>query len=170
MTMSSKLSIVATADLAETLDLGTRTAALRRAFGTSLGNGTGTGLADKVFQDTRTIAPSTSEDLDLNAGALVDPFGVAFTILRVKALYVAAAVANVNNVVIGAAAANPWTALLGATHTMQLRPGAAVLLSAGEADPTTYAVVAGTGDVLRFTNGGAVTSVTYDVMIIGSSV
>ena len=60
MTMSSKLSIVAAADLAETLDLGTRTAAIRRAFGTSLGNGTGTGLADKVFQDTRTIAPSNA--------------------------------------------------------------------------------------------------------------
>jgi len=41
---------------------------------------------------------------------------------------------------------------------------------AGAADATTYAVTAGTGDLLKVANSAGGTSVTYDIVIIGSSV
>lgn len=134
----------------------------------SLASGTAAGQADRVWSDTRTLAASANEDLDL-AGALADAFAVAAVFVRVKGIYIAAAAANTNNVVIGAAASNPWATLLSATGTVTLRPGAALLVVAGSADATGYAVTAGTGDLLRITNSAAGTSVTYDIVVIGAS-
>jgi hypothetical protein len=42
------------------------------------------------------------------------------------------------------------------------------MLTAGPADALGYLVTAGTGDVLRITNGGA-GAVTYDIAIVGAS-
>lgn len=132
-------------------------------------DGTTAGKADRIYAATRTIAASSNDDLDL-AGVLADDFGQTITFARVKALYVAAAASNANNVVVGAAASNPWVGLLTATGTITIRPGAfSVPVCCGVADATGYAVVAGTGDILRVANGGASTSVTYDIAVIGAS-
>lgn len=134
-----------------------------------MADGVVAGKADRLYAATRTVGPSANDDLDL-AGVLTDDFAQAITFARIKALYIAAAVANTNNLVIGAAAANPWIGLLNATGTVQVRPGAYTIpLVAGAADAVGYVVVAGTGDILRVTNGGAGTSVTYDIAIIGAS-
>jgi len=134
----------------------------------ALTTGTAAGQADRLYAATRTIAPSTNEDLDL-AGVLLDEFGVAISLLRVKALFVQAALANTNNVVVGAAAATQWATLLNATGTVTLRPDAGFIAWAGVADATGYAVVGGASDFLRVANSGAGTSVTYDIVIIGAS-
>lgn len=140
---------------------------LRRAM--SLSSGTGAGKADLRFADTRTLSASATEDLDL-AGSLADIFGATLTFVKIKGLYVKAADANTNNVVLGNATSNAWAALLGATHTLTLRPGASIQLMTGQADATAYAVTAGTGDLLKVANSGAGTSVTYDIVIVGTSV
>jgi len=62
-----------------------------------------------------------------------------------------------------------WVTLLGATHTLTLRPGAFVAVGTGAADATGYAVTATTADLLKIANSGAGTSVTYDIHIIGAS-
>jgi hypothetical protein len=54
-----------------------------------LGTGTGANQADKLWSDTRTLAASAVEDLDL-AGVLVDALGVTATFARVKGLIIAA--------------------------------------------------------------------------------
>lgn len=133
-----------------------------------LTNGTGAGQADKMFTGTRALAGSATEDLDL-AGVLADAFGSAITNARVKALYVRAAPANLNNVVLGAAASNPWATFLNATGTITLRPGAFVLGAAGVADATAYAVTGSTGDLLKVANSAGGSSVSYDIAIIGAS-
>ncbi len=135
----------------------------------TLADGTGVGAANVMFAGQRTLAASTTEDLDLNGTALQDVLGVNVGLLRVKALYVAAAAGNTNNVVVGAAATNPWATLLNATGTVTLRPGAKLLVTAGAADATTWAVTAGTGDLLKIANSGAGTSVTYDIIVIGAN-
>lgn len=139
---------------------------LRRAM--SLTSGTAAGKADLRFADTRTLAASATEDLDL-AGVLTDVYGVALTFVKIKGLYVKAADANTNNVVIGNAAATAWAALLGATGTVTLRPGAAITLTTGQEDATAYAVAAGSTDLLKIANSGAGTGVTYDIAIVGTS-
>ncbi|MGW6455511.1 hypothetical protein ACWF94_06205 [Streptomyces sp. NPDC055078] len=168
MSLTSTLSIAAFAELSSALDLGTAKAPASLRRGVTLGSGTGAGKADRVWADRRTLAASGTEDLDL-AGVLADAFGAVITWARVKGLFVAAADANVNNVVVGGAAANPWAPLLGATGAVTLRPGAVVGAMAGAADATGYAVTAGTADLLKVANSGAGTSVTYDIFIVGSS-
>jgi hypothetical protein len=160
--------MAATVQQTKALDLTTVADPLQFRRAVSLTDGSTAGKADKVFHDRRTLAASATEDLDL-AGVLLDAFGTAITFVRVKGLFVSAAAANTNNVVIGAAASNPWATLLSATGTLTLRPGASVGVMAGEADATTYAVTAGTGDLLKVANSGAGSTVTYDIVIVGAS-
>ena len=135
----------------------------------ALATGTAAGQADVLWSDTRTIAASSNDDLDL-AGALANAIGGTSVFARVKGLYIAAAASNTNNVVVGAAAATQWLALIGtATGTVILRPGAWLLVGAGVADATGYVVGAGTADLLRIANSGAGSTVTYDIAIVGAS-
>jgi hypothetical protein len=142
-------------------------AVLALAKAAQLASGTGANQADRLFADTRTIAASGTDPLDLN-GVLVDAVGTTMSLLRVKFLYVAAAAANVNNVIVGGAGANAFINWVGAAaHTLTVRPGGFLALYAPDA--TAYAVTAATGDIWQIANSGAGTSVTYDVVIIGSS-
>lgn len=129
--------------------------------------GTGSGQVDLLYAATRTLALSTSEDLDL-AGSLLDVFGATLIFVKVKYIYVKAASANVNNVVIGGASATQFVGPFGAaTHTLAISPGAYVEFT----HPTTgWAVGAGSTDLFKVLNGGAGTSVSYDIVIAGTSV
>jgi hypothetical protein len=169
MPLTSRLSIAASAVQTATLDLGTAQAQLSKAYTVDLADGTAAGRADRVFHDTRTLAASATEDLDL-AGVLTDALGGALTFVRIKALIVSAAAGNTNNVLVGGAASNGFISWVGgAAHTVTVRPGATLALIAGAADATGYAVTAGTADLLRIANSGAGSTVTYDVAIIGCS-
>mgnify|MGYP000488088098 CR=1 FL=1 len=53
-----------------------------------------------------------------------------------------------------------------ATHTVALPPGGNLILTAPASG---WTVTAGTGDLLRVANSGAGTSVTFDIIIIGTS-
>lgn len=169
MALTTNMGMSASGLYSKTADLETPSADLNWRRAVALDSGTGAGKADLRFTDTRTLAASATEDLDL-AGVLLDAFGAALTFVKIKGLFISAAAANTNNVIVGAAASNAWAALLGATHTLTLRPGATFGLMAGAADATTYAVTAGTGDLLKVANSAAGTSVTYDILLIGSSV
>lgn len=159
------LSVAAT--LNNALDLQTATSALAYAKSLGLSTGVGASQADKIFTDTRTIAASGTDDLDLS-GSLIDPLGAVINMARVKGLIVYAAPGNTNNVVIGAAAATQWQGPFGAvTHTIHVRPGGLFMDFA--TDAVAWPVVGGASDLLRFTNSGAGTGVTYDVIIIGAS-
>jgi hypothetical protein len=163
------LAIAASAELSATAGLGTARVPAQLNRSVSLANGTGAGKADKVYQARRTLAASATEDLDL-AGVLTDALGAALTFVRVKGLFISAAAANTNNVVVGAAVSNAWATLLNATGTLTVRPGATVGAMAGAADAVGYAVTAGTGDLLKVANSAGGTSVTYDIFIVGASV
>lgn len=168
MTLVTSLQVVLGATQSKTPSLSAPSSVLAVNRLIQLVDGLGAGKADLLYAKTRTLTASSNEDLDL-AGVLTDDFAATLTFARVKALYVAAAVGNANNVVVGAAAANPWATLLNATGTVTLRPGACLMAVAGITDATGYGVTAGTGDLLRVTNGGAGTSVTYDIAVIGNS-
>lgn len=167
MGLTTKLTINAIASLDTPLDLADSISNLNKTYLTSLLSGTAVGQADRVFHDQRTITASSAEDLDL-AGALLDPVGGPFVLARIKGLVIQANAANVNNVVVGNTT-NAISTLIGATHTITLRPGAVFAAFAGAADSTGYVVTAATADLLHVANGGSGTSVIYDVIIIGCS-
>lgn len=146
-------------------DLGNPTQTLAAKAILELVTGTTTGKADLVFSDTRTLAASATESLDL-AGGLTDAFGAALTFVEVVAIYVKAASANVNDVVVGGAATNTFATPFGdATDTVKIKPAGALLLT----NDVGYGVTAGTGDLLKIANSAAGSAVTYDIVIVGRS-
>lgn len=150
------------------LDLVLAQAPLAYAKSFSWSSGAAINQADRMFSDQRTIAASGTDDLDLTGTALQDALGGNLALARVKLIAVYAAAGNTNNVVIGAAAANQFVGPFGAaTHMVALPPNGLFVATAPTA--AGWAVTAGTGDLLRIANSGAGTSVTYDIVIFGSS-
>jgi hypothetical protein len=166
---SFSLSVAAALTPSSTpLNEATKAALAPYAKQVELSSGTAAGQADRLYYAKRTLAASLNEDLDL-AGVLLDAFGAAITFARVKGLVVSAVAANTNNVVVGAAATNQWATLLNTTGTLTLRPGSTFSAFAGVTDATGWAVTAGTGDLLRVTNGAAGSSVDYEIVVVGAS-
>jgi len=129
-------------------------------------DGTGSSQADIVFRDQRTLAASTSENLDL-AGDLTDAYGTTLTFVDVKMLYVSAASTNGANIVVGGAASNAFVgAFADATDKVNL-PASAWLKWVNPIDG--YAVTAGTGDILKIENSDGAATATYDIVIVGTS-
>lgn len=169
MALTSKLSVNISADHTKTLDLADGRVQLAKAYQTVLASGTAAGQADLLFHDQRTLSASATENLDL-AGSLTDAFGTTLTFARVKALIVSASASNTNNVLVGGDATSTFFTFFGAeADNLILRPGTTFALICGAADATGYAVTATTADLLMFTNSAGSTSVTYDVLIFGTS-
>lgn len=143
----------------------TATFAKRKALGFT--SGTGAGQADKVFSDIRSIAASSNDDLDL-AGSLVDPLGVVVVFAGIKAIYVEADAANVNDVVIGG---HDTAAFLGPfaddSDKINLKPGEVLLVTNRTA--AGWPVTATTADILRIANGGSGSAVGYSIILVGDS-
>lgn len=130
-----------------------------------LESGTGSQQADRVYAKTITLAASATQSIDLS-GTLTDPIGGSAVFAKVKAIAVRARPENTNGVIVGNVA-NGFVGPFGAaTHQVTVPPGGFFLISAPEAG---WSVVAGTGDLLRVANDGAGTSVTLDVVVIGTS-
>ncbi len=167
MPLNSDLSLNVRATLTSTLDLAEASVPLQKTYKTALTSGVAAGQADVTWHDTRTVNASSNDDLDL-AGVLAGLLGGTVTLVKIKALIVHATAANAQNFTFGAAAANPWVALLGATGTVTMRPDSTFAHYVGEADAAGYAVIAGTGDILRVANGAGV-AISYDIIVIGTS-
>jgi hypothetical protein len=165
MSVSATLDINLKGTIYGVNDLGTPQMPFALNERVTLDPGSAAGQANLVFTDTRTIAASSNDDLDL-AGVLAHPLGGTITFAVVRAIIVRAAAGNTNNVVIGAAASNQFVGPFGAaTHTLALRPGEEMVVTNCGAG---WTVTAGTGDILRIANGGAGTPVTYDIVLIGA--
>lgn len=168
MTLATSISLGIRTTQQNTIDAGSSSARRAVELALALTDGTGAGQADRVFVDTRTLAASGTEDLDL-AGSLADAFGVAQVFARVKAILVTADVGNSNNVLVSRPASNGLAIFSAASDAVPVRPGGAFALACGTADATCYAVTASTADLITVTNGGSGTPVTYSVAIIGAS-
>jgi hypothetical protein len=122
--------------------------------------------ANVLFTDTRTLAASGSEDLDL-AGLLTDAFGASIAAAEIVAIFIAAAAGNTNDVNVSRPATNGFAGpFLAAGDGISVKPGewAAMVSQAG------WPVTAATGDLLNIANSGAGTGVDYDIVIIGRTV
>src|SRR5262245_32188080 len=81
---------------------------IRSTPGWNVGDGTGANQADRYFADTRPLAASGTEDLDL-VGSLTNLRGTV-TFAKLKAILVIADAGNTNNVQVTRPASNgvPW--------------------------------------------------------------
>lgn len=129
-------------------------------------DGIGDYQCDRAFIDTRQLAASANEDLDL-AGSLSGPIGSSGVFVKVKALMVRAAKTNTNNVVVKPGASNGFLGPFGAAaHSIALAPGAILMLSRPKDG---WTVTAATGDLINIANSAAGSVVNYDIVILGTS-
>jgi hypothetical protein len=166
MALATDLSLRLAANLTNPLDLSTPADALVKAITLALTSGTGSGQANMLWHDQRTLAASATENLDLS-GSLTNAFGATQTFARIKLVMVTAASANTNNVNVIREGTNGVPLFLALGDGIPVRPGGVFLWAC--TDSTGVAVTNGTGDLLTFTNSAGSTTVTYDVVIIGAS-
>lgn len=167
MPLTTVLDLRLQATMTSALDLVTASAPLDITKRISLATGTGAGQADLMWQDRRTLAASATEDLDL-VGQLTGTLGGTLTLVKLKGILIQAAAGNTNAVRVTRPATNgvPW--LLAAADGFDLGPGALALFVAPAAAGLAT-VTAATGDLITVTNSSSGTSVTYDVVLIGTS-
>lgn len=145
-------------------DLNTIVDRLIQTFTLALTDGTGSGKADLLFHDTRTLGAGANEELDL-CGTLTDAFGTTLTYIKVK-LLIFNNPSTTQTITIGGAAANDFQGPFGdPTDTIAVGPGAFAVLIA---DPVGYTAAAGTDDKLQVLNSAG-SAVDYDVIIVGGS-
>jgi hypothetical protein len=164
LTASIKASIKAAHTKA--LDLGTSTFPFAKAIEIVLASGTGSSQADLLFTDTRTVAASGTDALDL-AGGLTDVYGTTLTFVELRAVMVYAYPANTNNCRVNRPASNGVPLFLAAGDGIDVQPGGMLQWVSPLDGKVT--VTAGTGDLLNIDNSSSGTSVTYDVAILGVS-
>ena len=168
--MTTTLSTIVTAQIETTfrnvLDLSTPVDTLLKKTKIELSNGTSANSADLCFHDQRTLGASGTEDLDL-AGSLAGPFGASQVFVELRALLISASSSNTNNVQVTRPASNGVPLFLAASDGIAIPPGGVFLWSCPADGKVT--VTASTGDLITITNSAGSTSVTYDVVIIGTS-
>jgi len=165
--VSASLGVSVSAKLSGAPDVGTTAyrADLSKTLQILPGTAT-TGQADLLFSDTRTLAASGTENLDMT-GVLISPLGTTVNAAEIVAIYVEAAAANTNNVVLFGAASNAFNGpLSGTTPKYAVEPGEGVLFTSKKG----WTVTAGTGDILLVANSAAGTAVEYTIVIIARSV
>lgn len=147
------------------LDLASATFPLLLDWSARLSNGTASGQASQVWSDTRSLAGSASENLDL-AGSLTNAFGQTVTFTKVKLILVKASAANnaANAVNVARGTTNGVPVFLAASDGVPLQPGAIFCFF----DPAGVTVTAGTGDILTITNSAGTNTVSYDIVIVGT--
>lgn len=123
------------------------------------------GKADILFADTRTLAASATENIDLS-GALTDAFGASIVAAELVAIYVKASAANTNNVNVTRPASNGVPIFLAAGDGVSIQPGEWFEFVSQKG----IAVTAATGDLITITNAAGSTSVTYNIIVIGRTV
>lgn len=165
MTLAATIKASISAQHTNVLDLGTATFPLSVLQAIALTDGTGANQADRIFSDTRTLAASANEDLDLS-GSLTNAYGTV-TFARIKAIFVIADAGNTNNVNVTRPASNGVPLFLAAGDGIALAPGDLLLWASQTA--AGKAVTASTGDLINIANSAGSTSVTYTVIIIGAS-
>jgi hypothetical protein len=169
MALKSSIAFTFAAELTKAFDLaaGLTPYALSRTYGYA--DGAGAGQANRIYQDRNTLAASGTIDVDLS-GPLLDVYGDAVVFARLKALIVAAADANTNNVVVGGVAAGLSTIIQPqTTGNVVVRPGALFAVACGVLDATGYLVTATTADLLHIINSAGGTGVDYELIVIGSA-
>lgn len=165
MALVSELLVRAICTESIAQDLQTASAPLTLSQKIRMATGTTAGLADVIFTDTRTLTASATEDLDLK-GSLLTPLGQAFTPAKLKAVIITAADGNTNDVNLSRPASNGVPLFLAASDGIPVKPGGVFAWVAPGAGVT---VTSSTGDLITLTNSAGSTSVTYSVVLIGTS-
>jgi hypothetical protein len=163
--LSGTFQISVTIDESNAQDLGTGAYTLSRVLAIALANGTSTGQANAMVSDRRTLSAGASETLDFSPSTLAGMFNTP-TFTAIKALAVLAASSNSNDVWV-TRPTNGIPIFAASGDRVAIPAGGALAL----AWPSNAGIVvtAGTGDLLDIGNSGGGSSVTYDLVVLGTT-
>ncbi len=141
------------------------TSVMTKAFTDSLINGVVLDAADLVWHDSGSLA-SAAVDIDV-AGGVTDVFGTALTMAKVKCVVVINTSTTAGYFLEVGGDANALLLFGAAADFTIVHPGGFVCWY----NPSLagYAVTGGTGDILQISSVTAAQTVTYEVIIIGTS-
>jgi hypothetical protein len=146
------------------LDLSTPSDAFQKLWNFVFANGAGNNQANQTWHDTRNLAASGTEDLDMATGGLLNGLGEQIVFSKIKAICVKADPTNVNDVLLKQSAATGVPIGSAAGAGLRAPPGGAVILIAPLAG---FTVTPATGDLVTVANGGAGTGINYDIFVLG---
>ena len=159
-----KVTTAMAGSMTNALDLTTPQSDIVKKYEHSYSDGTAADQAQLVFSDTRPLASSTNESLDLS-GALGFALGGVISFTALKEIIVVAAAANTGDLRVGAADVNGFTGPVGAAAVgMLVAPGG--MLNLHNPSAAGWAVTGGTGDLLRVENLVAAAA-AYDIILVG---
>ena len=165
LTVSGKVNVTVTADETFTLGLASQNVETQIKPAFTFSNGTGLNAINEYFSNSYTLNSGNSHATTLTLSALTDGAGrsIAFTKIRVLAVYLTTTTAGFT-LTVGDAALHAWQGPLDdATATYVVNPGGLWLAVAPDA--AGYAVTSGTSDQLKFASGS--NDVTFQVFILG---
>lgn len=128
-------------------------------------SGTGDDQANQIWSDERTLAASTSEEIDLS-GSLTNALGESVTFAKIRAIFIIADSANGGNIRVGGAASNAWEGFCTSGSIVKIPAGGKMYLIAPKGSQ--FAVTAGTADKLKIANDDAGAGATYRIVIVGT--
>lgn len=165
--VTASLSLQVAAKLTGVADLGNPVAPVALEKIVRMVGGTDAlGKADILFADTRTIAASSTENLDL-AGVIAGLLGNTITAAEITAIIVTADPTNINDVQLFGAASNAFNGpLSGTTPKLSVGPDDVAMVT----NKKGWTVTAGTGDILLVGNSGSGSAVTYTIILIGRTI
>ena len=165
-TLSAQISASLVWLFQDTLGLTTIADASRLEYDAQLTAGTGSGQANGLWHDLRTLAAATNEDLTLsNLPQTIFGNSVSVNMAAVKALLIVnSATTSGADLIVGAAASAAWGAPFGATSHQVRVPADSCLLLVNKG--AGWSVTAGAVDKLRIGNGGSA-SIDYKIVIVG---
>lgn len=130
--------------------------------------------ADTPYGAVATIAAGSSQTWDLTAIPGSDPgsfFGQLLTFARIKSIQVELLTTTAAVSVLIGGAGNAWASWVGApSHQIRVRNGGAFFLGTLDTDAVSYAVVVGTGDMLKISNEDGASAAMVRLTIIGLSI
>ncbi len=158
-TYSGSLAFQLSGLLRKSLDIGNATLDVGYSNSHKITNGTGGDQANMIWTDTRTVAASDDEDLDLY-GSLTNAFGDTINFTTIKGIFIFASSLNTNNAIISGTAA-----ILNGSDVITLKPGGMLCIY----DPSAggYAVTDSSSDLINVENSSSGTGIDYDVIIVG---
>lgn len=130
-------------------------------------SGVGYNEADLVFSDTRSLAASSNEDLDL-VGGFTDGLGNTVSPAKIKALIIENLNTDDQVLTIKAAASNGWAGFI-STSGIYLGPGSSQCPGIyAQVAPKGRSITGGTGDLLNVANASGNTC-SYRITVVATS-
>jgi hypothetical protein len=161
-TLNALIRLAITATHIKDLDLADPRDTLALTLEQAFTPGNGSGQADRIFHDKRTLADAATEDIDLYGG-LTDAFGVTINFAKVKALIIKN-LSTTQTLSIGGATATQLSNWVANVNDIVVVPAGGFLCLV---NPAGYAVTS-ILDLLKIANSaGAVCD--YDIVIIGNA-